>query len=150
MTKYTGKGVYGAFIPKIKISENEEKITNPGLKKLYRIYDEDNKAVADLIAFADETIDINNLKVIDPKKPWKSYEFKNANLKELLVPIFKDGKLIYDLPNLNEIRDYVNYQLTNEIWPEEQRIENPHEHYLDMTEKYYKVKNELLIKNKQK
>lgn len=127
----------------------KKKITNPGLKKLYRIYDEDNKAVADLIAFADETIDINNLKVIDPKKPWKSYEFKNANLKELLVPIFKDGKLIYDLPNLNEIRDYVNYQLTNEIWPEEQRIENPHEHYLDMTEKYYKVKNELLIKNKQ-
>ena len=107
-------------------------------------------AVADLIALDDEKIDINNLAVIDPKKPWKKYEFKNAHFKELLVPIFKDGNLVYDMPQLKEIRSYVNDQLTNEIWPEEQRIENPHEHYLDMTESYYKEKNELLTKNKQK
>lgn len=148
--KLCAKEENGRFIPKIKISENEEKITNPGLKKLYRIYDEDNMTVADLIALDDEKIDINNLAVIDPKKPWKKYEFKNAHFKELLVPIFKDGNLVYDMPQLKEIRSYVNDQLTNEIWPEEQRIENPHEHYLDMTESYYKEKNELLTKNKQK
>ena len=138
------------FIPKIKISENEEKVTNPGLKGLYRLYDNEGKAFADLIALKNEKLDFNNLSLIDPKKPWKKYDFTNVRAKELLIPIFINGKLVYKLPSLNEIREYVDYQLEYEIWQEEQRIENPHCHYLDMTLPYFQSKNELLTKNRKK
>lgn len=145
--KLCAKEENNEFIPKIKISENEEKITNPGLKRLYRIYDEEGSSIADLISSYDEVIP-SNLKVVDPKKPWKRYEFNNVKLKELLIPIFIDGKQVYKVPTLDEIQKYVAYQLENEVWKEEQRVENPHIHYLDMTEKYYELKNNLLSQNK--
>ncbi len=134
----------GKFEPRIKISENVEKVTNPALKALYRVYDVNNKAIADLIALHDENIrTAKSLEFIDPKKPWKKLEFKNCTFKELQHPIFINGKLVYKLPKLDEIRDYVSYQLNNEIWIEEQRFENPHCHYLDMTKSYYNLKSSL-------
>lgn len=139
----------GKFIPKIKISENVEKITNPGLKNIYRIYDEHGHAVADLIAMPDEEIDTSkSFRYVDPIKPWKQRTFNNFTAKKLLKLYVKDGKRVEDLPPLNEIRDYVKHQLENEIWQEEQRFENPHHHYLDMTPNYYEMKMNLLYKTR--
>ena len=137
------------FTPRIKISENVEKITNPGLKKVYRIYDENGHAVADMIAMPDETVDLSTpFRYIDPVKPWKQRSFSNCTLKQLLKLYVKDGKRVEQLPALNEIRDYVKQQLQNEIWQEEQRFENPHHHYLDMTPNYYEMKMNLLHKTR--
>ena len=139
----------GDFEPRIKISENIEKITNPGLKKVYRIYDENGHAVADMIAMPDETVDLSTpFRYIDPVKPWKQRSFTNCTLKQLLKLYVKDGKRVEKLPSLNEIRDYVKHQLQNEIWQEEQRFENPHHHYLDMTPNYYEMKMNLLHKTR--
>ena len=137
------------FEPRIKISENVEKITNPGLKKVYRIYDENGHAVADMLAMPDETVDLSTpFRYIDPVKPWKQRSFTNCTLKQLLKLYVKDGKRVEQLPTLNEIRDYVKQQLESEIWQEEQRFENPHHHYLDMTPNYYEMKMNLLYKTR--
>lgn len=136
----------GEFEPRIKISENIEKITNPGLKKLYRVYDT-GRAVADIIAKYDEELEgKTHVRFVDPKKPWKSRYFENCEFKNLQVQIFKDGKCVYELPDTKEIRDYVEKQLSEELWEEELRFENPHEHYLDMTPGFYELKMELLDK----
>lgn len=135
----------GIFQPRIKISENTEKITNPGLKKVYRIYDHEGNAIADLLAKADQKLDFSKpLRYVDPVKPWKNRYFENCTAKELQIPIFKNGKLIYEKPSINEIADYVHQQLENEIWEEEQRFENPHNHYMDMTPELYEEKMNLL------
>ena len=137
----------GEYQPRIKVSENVEKITNPGLKKVYRIYDETGKAVADLIGKYDEEIDLSKpFRYVDPVAPWRQRTFDNCTGKELQVPIFKEGKLVYEQPSLEEIRSYVNQQMKEEMWLEEQRFENPHVHYLDMTPNYYDMKMELLYK----
>ena len=137
----------GVFEPRIKVSENVEKITNPGLKKVYRIYNESGMAVADLIAMADEKIDLSKpFRYVDPKAPWRRRSFENCTAKELQVPIFKNGKLVYKLPTLDEIRDYVKQQMGDQMWQEEQRFENPHVHFMDMTPSYYEMKMELLHK----
>lgn len=134
-------------IPKIKISENVEKITTPCLKNLYRIYDETGFAIADLLACNNEDIDMSKpYRYIDPKKPWKQRYFENCKAVNLHKDIFKDGKLVYKCPNVNEIRDYVKYQLEKNIWQEEQRFENPHEHYIDFTPDLYEIKMNLLEK----
>ena len=135
----------GIFAPRIKVSENEEKITNPGLKTVYRVYDRDKKAIADLIALADEKVDFSGpYRYVDPRKPWKVRYFENCTAKPLQVPIFRQGKLVYDLPSVAEIAGYVKRQLAEEIWEEEQRFENPHAHYMDMTPAMYEVKMSLL------
>lgn len=135
----------GKFIPKIKLSENEIKITNPGLKKVYRVYDKEGKAIADLIALADEKIDFSAaFRYVDSKKPWKTRFFEECTVKELQVPIFISGKLVYRQPSLMEISDFVKEQLNGEIWEEEQRFENPHIHYVDMTPAMYELKMSML------
>lgn len=135
----------GEFVPRIKVSENEEKITNPGLKTVYRVYDEDQKAIADLIALANEKVDFAApYRYVDPRKPWKNRFFENCTVKALQVPVFREGKLVYDLPSVTEIADYVKRQLAEEIWEEEQRFENPHTHYLDMTPAMYEVRMSML------
>ena len=140
----------GQFAPRIKISENVEKITNPGLKKVYRVYNAEGKAIADLLAKADESIEFGGpVRYVDPNKPWKNRNFTNCTAKELQVPIFIDGKCVYERPALNAIRDYVQKQLDTEIWEEEQRFENPHSHYLDMTPDYYEMKMSLLYLSRQ-
>lgn len=146
------------WIPKIKVSENVEKITNPGLKKLYRIFDEKGYAISDLLTLTDETMDweydekkqiyhINTpYRYVDPTKPWKVRNYENCTAKELQVKIFEDGKLIYNSPNLKEVREYVKTQLDTSVWEEEQRFSYPHTHYVDMSPTLYQLKMDLLHK----
>ena len=135
----------GVFQPRIKMSENVEKLTNPGLKDIYRIYDHHGKAVADMIAVQGEQIDLMQpFRYVDPRKPWKNRFFEGGSAVNLRRLYVRDGERVEDLPPLEEIREYVRRQLAEEIWPEEQRFENPHRHYLDMTPDYYELKMGLL------
>lgn len=135
----------GVCEPRIKISEAVEKITNPGLKEVYRVYDEEGHAVADLLATHDETISTDRpFYYVDPEQPWKKRCFENFTVKKLQQPIIRDGKRVQPAVGLGHIRSYVREQLEKEIWPEEQRFENPHRHYLDMTPQYYELKMGLL------
>ena len=135
----------GKFIPKIKVSDTVEKITNPGRKHLWRIYDKRGYAVADLITLEDEIPDLTKeYTFIDPNKPWKSKSFVGCTMRQMLETVMIDGKRIKPSPSLDQIRAYVKNQLEHEIWPEEQRFENPHHHFLDMSPAYYKMKIELL------
>ena len=135
----------GKFLPRIKMSENVEKLTNPGLKDLYRIYDEHGKAVADMIALHGEDVDLSQpFRYVDPQKPWKNRFFAGFTAVNIRRLYMQAGRRVQELPTLSEIRDYVRMQLAQEIWPEEQRFENPHRHYLDMTPNYYELKMGLL------
>ncbi len=149
--KIVAVGEEGNFIPRIKVSENVEKITNPGLKSVYRIYNADGHAVADMIAMLDEVVDLSEpFRYIDPIEPWKQRKFINCTAKSLQKLYVKEGKRVETLPTLQEIRDYVKFQLDNEIWQEEQRYENPHKHFLDFTPDYYEMKMNLLYKTRSK
>ena len=135
----------GSFVPRIKVSETVEKITNPGLKQVYRIFGDCGQAVADLITGAEEEVDLTNpYRYVDPEKPWKNRHFENCTAKKLQKLIVKNGRRIAPVQSLKEIRAYVKRQLDTEIWPEEQRFENPHKHYLDMSPAYYEMKMNLL------
>ena len=137
------------FVPKIKLSENIGKITNPGVKQLYRVYSDKGASIADLITNAGETPkDGEDFTYICPDKPWKPRVFSNCTFRPLLQPLFREGKLVAKLPKLEEIRQYVQQQLQNEVWTEEQRFENPHQHYLDMSEGYYQMKLSLMQEHK--
>lgn len=143
--KLAAVGENGNFSPRIKVSENVEKITNPGLKDLYRVYDKDGHAVADMLAVCGEKVDMEQpFRYVDPQKPWKNRNFEGCTVKNLRRLYVQDGKRTQELPTLGEIRDYVKSQLKEEIWEEEQRFENPHRHYLNMTPDYYEMKMELL------
>ncbi len=136
------------FEPRIKISENMEKITNPGFKMLYRVYDQNGKAIADFITCREEIIDTSQpVAYIDPKKPWKKRVFENCTFRPLQEPVFLRGELVKKQVPVNEIRNYVKKQLEEEIWEEEQRFANPHVHYLDMSPSYYKMKSGFLGKS---
>ena len=145
--KLVAKEKDGKVIPKIKISENPEKITNPHFKKIYRIYDnETGKASADLLCVYDEVIDTSKpLEIFDPVETWKTKEFTNYTVRELLVPIFKDGKRVYTSPHIAEIRDYCMKEVET-LWDEVKRFENPHRYYVDLSEKLWNVKQSLLRK----
>lgn len=135
----------GKYEPRIKISEAVEKITNPGLKEVYRVYDEEGHAMADLIASYDEEIHTDApFRYVDPEQPWKNRSFVNFSVKKLKQPVIQNGRRVQPPKSLKEIREYVKLQLATEIWPEEQRFENPHKHYLDMTPDYYELKMSLL------
>lgn len=135
----------GVFVPRIKISENIEKITNPGLKDVYRIYDETGHAVADLITKAGEEIDMSQpYRYVDPQKPWENRYFKNCTAVKLQKPVILKGKKVMESEPLDIIRNRVKEQLSSEIWEEEQRFYNPHKHYLDMSPFYYEMKMGLL------
>ncbi len=143
--KLSAVGENGTFLPRIKVSENVEKITNPGLKDVYRVYDKDGHAVADLLAICGETVDMSSpYRYVDPQKPWKNRSFDGCTVRNLRKLYVRNGKRVEKLPKLDEIRDYVKEQLNHEIWEEEQRFENPHRHYLDMTPDYYDLKMSLL------
>ncbi len=135
----------GAYEPRIKVSETVEKITNPGFKRVYRIYGEEGYAVADLLTGFDEEVDMSQpYRYVDPEKPWKNRFFEHCTVKELQQLVIKNGKRTQPAKSLEEIRSYVADQLANEIWEEEQRFENPHKHYLDMSPDYYDMKMSLL------
>ncbi len=132
-------------VAKIKISENPEKITNPGLKKLYRLYNEEGYAIADLLTLYDEDInEVMKEAIVDSKRPWKAIDLSKCSVKCIQEEVIKDGELVVDLPSVKEIRDFVRQQLDHEIWEEEQRFEMPHIHYLDMSMKLYTLKTSLL------
>ncbi len=135
----------GKFVPKIKISETAEKITNPGIKEIYRVYDKEGKAIADYLTIKGEIIDTEHpVRYVDPVNYWKNRSFTDCTFKPLQQQIFQEGKLVYDLPGLKEIRDYVRHQLDHEIWKEEQRFENSHPHYMDMSPDMFELKMSLL------
>lgn len=141
----------GIMEPRIKVSESVEKITNPGLKSVYRVYNDKGHAFCDLIAKYDEKVDLDKpFRYVDPEKPWRKDYFKNCTLKSLQQLVIKNGKRTFEKENLKDIRDYVKYQLDNEIWDEEQRFENPHIHYLDMTPDFYEMKMNMLYELNQK
>ena len=134
----------GKIVPRIKISENVEKITTPHFKKIYRIYGKDGMAVADLICVHDETIDTTKpLELFDPAATWKRKTMKEYTAKELMVKIIEDGKLVYDLPSLQEIREHCSDELDT-LWEEVKRFANPHRYYVDLSEKLWDIKNDLI------
>ncbi len=135
----------GNIVPKIKISENVAKITNPHLKKVYRLYDKTTgKALADQLCVYDETIDETQpLTIFDPEATWKEKTLTDFTAKELLVPIFREGKLVYQKPTLNAIRAYCKAQVET-LWDEVTRFENPHNYYVDLSRKLWQMKQDLL------
>ncbi len=135
----------GSIEPKIKISENVGKITNPHFKKLYRFYGkESGMAEADYITLWDEVVDDSqDLVICDPDAVWKKKTMTDFTAKALLVPIFKDGRLVYDCPTLPEIQQYCREQVAT-LWPEVLRFDNPHNYYVDLSDKLMAIKNELL------
>ena len=137
----------GEFVPKIKISENTEKITNPGNKTIYRIYEkESGKIKADLICFADEVIDTEqDLLLFDPIETWKKTKLSGGTytVREILVPVFKNGECIYKSPTLKEIASYCCAE-KDTLWDETKRLFYPHRVYVDLSKKLYDVKKSLL------
>ena len=137
----------GSFTPKIKLSENIEKVTNPGNKTVYRIYDKrSGKIKADLICLIGETFDEKqSLKLFDPNAPWKKTTLAGGSytMKELLVPIFQNGECIYESPSVMEIQQFCSQQKET-IWEETKRFVNPQEIYVDLSDKLYQMKTALL------
>ncbi|MBK1811205.1 nicotinate phosphoribosyltransferase [Clostridium sp. YIM B02505] len=135
------------IIPKIKISENEEKITNPGFKKIYRIFDKDNDmAIADLIALNNEVIGTDStLEIFDPVYTWKRKKLSNFYVKDLMVQVFDKGKQVYESPSVLEIKDFASEE-TEKLWPEVLRFENPHTYYVDLSSNLWSLKQSLLHK----
>ena len=135
----------GNILPKIKISDNPEKVTNPHFKKVWRIY-EDGKALADLITLHDETLDPSQpLELFDPAYTWKRRTVVNYRAEELLRPIFRGGELVYPLPSLPEIAAYCDEQLALQ-WDEVKRFANPHEYYVDLSQKLWDLKQKMLTR----
>ena len=135
----------GELIPKMKISENVGKITNPGFKTLYRLFDLDtDRAIADLITLDDEPQPTGeDMEIFDPQNIWKHKTVTNYYAKNLRVPIFEKGKLVYDRPSIEEIRAYCLKQVDS-LWEEICRFENPQTYYVDLSEKLWDMKQELL------
>lgn len=136
----------GEIIPKIKISENVTKITNPHYKKLYRLYDrESGQALADLLCAYDEQPNSDELELFDPDFIWKRKTFTNFILCPLLEPIFLNGELVYSPPTIQKIRAYCQQQIDG-LWDEVKRFENPHKYYVDLSQKLWNIKQQLLAK----
>ena len=137
----------GHFIPKIKLSENSEKVTNPGNKTIYRIYEkESGKIKADLICLADETFDENEpLLLFDPLEPWKKTKLPGGSytMREIMIPVFRNGECCYESPKVMDIREYCRKELDT-LWDETRRLVNPHKVYVDLSKKLYDMKIELL------
>lgn len=139
----------GKTVPKINLSENVRKITIPSSKQVYRLIDKDSgKAIADVLTLDDEIIDETKPYVLfDPDFTWKRKEIENFVTRELLVPIFKGGKKVYEEPSLKEIRDYCLRQ-TDTLWDEVKRFENPHKYYVDLSKNLWAERNSLIEKFK--
>ena len=138
----------GTIEPKIKISQNVGKITNPHFKKLYRFYGNDTgKAIADYLCLHDESVDDSkDLEIFDPEATWKTKTVYNFTARELQVPIFKNGELVYQCPSLAEIRNYCASEV-DKLWDEVKRFDNPHTYYVDLSQKLWDIKYSLLKHN---
>ena len=141
------KNADGSFAPKIKLSENTEKVTNPGNKKIYRVYEEpSHKIKADLICLEDESFSSDKrLLLFDPAETWKRtvMEPGEYSLREIMVPVFLNGKCVYETPSVMDIRDYCAAEQAT-LWEETRRMANPHQIYVDLSQKLYDMKMQLL------
>lgn len=138
----------GDIVPKIKISENIEKITNPGFKKLIRFYDKDtHKALGDLVCMADEVIPYDSYTLFDPVTPWKKKVITNYTYKQLQVPVFVNGNLVYTTRDTLQTRDFCKEQMET-MWDEVKRLRNPHRYYVDLSLTLWNLKNRLIEENR--
>lgn len=135
----------GHITPKIKVSENVGKITNPHYKKVWRFYGRDTgKAIADYLSLYNETVDDSgDFEIFDPEATWKRKNVYHFEARELQVPIFRGGKLVYQLPNLEQIRAYCEAQVET-LWDEVKRFDNPHNYYVDLSQKLWDIKQSML------
>ena len=136
----------GTITPKIKISENVEKITNPGFKNIYRVYDKSTgKAEADFIYLRNERpVDVSKpLVLTHPTERWKKITFENYELRSLQVDVIKGGKLVYELPTLKDIKNYAKRELES-FWDEYKRLDKPHVYKVDLSDKLYELKTKML------
>ena len=142
------EGVNGEVVPKIKISENVGKITNPHFKRLYRFFGNDTgKAIADYMTVYDEVVDDSGeMEIFDPEATWKTKTVYNFTAKELQVPVFQKGELVYTCPPLEEVRRYCLEQVDS-LWDEVKRFDNPHNYYVDLSQKLWDIKYNLLKQN---
>ena len=141
----------GEIVPKIKLSENVGKITTPHFKKVYRLFGRDTgKAEADLICVYDETVDDTKpLEIFDPENTWKTKTLENFRAEELLLKIFENGKQVYTLPTLKEIRVHCKASLES-MWEEVKRFDNPHNYYVDLSEKLWNIKYSMIKEQRHK
>lgn len=142
--KLSAEGMDGVFEPRLKVSENIAKITNPGIKKIVRFYDLQGKAMADLIALDDEQFK-EPLTIFDPIQTWKRKTLTNFKTRELLVPVFRSGKRVYELPELKDIQTYAQKE-RDTLWDEVKRLVNPHRYIVDLSPKLYELRQDLLHK----
>ena len=135
----------GVIIPKIKISENVEKITNPGFKTLYRLFDKDNhKALADVMTLDGEEIpEIDGYEIFDPNAIWKKKKLCNFYAKNLRIQLFDKGECVYECPDIEDVRNYCKEQMET-LWDETLRFENPQTYYVDLSQNLWDVKNKLI------
>ncbi|HPY36580.1 MAG TPA: nicotinate phosphoribosyltransferase [Clostridia bacterium] len=143
--KLAAEIINGNMVPKIKRSDNPEKITNPGYKKVYRLYKKKNgKAIADLITLQHETIDPEKpLRIFDSIQTWKSMVLTDFTCRELLVPVYLEGKQVYNPPPVEEIQEYAKKELAS-MWDEYKRLLNPHVYKVDLSDSLYDLKQKLL------
>ena len=137
----------GEIVPKIKISENTEKITNPGFKEVYRLFSkESGEAIADVITlFGEEIDDTKPFEIFDPEHTWKRKILKNFTTEKLTIPIYEKGKLVYHSPDVHEIRKHCEKEI-DRLWDEVKRFEFPHKYYVDLSKQLWDMKSELLEK----
>lgn len=141
--KLSAEGQNGVFEPRLKVSENITKITNPGIKKIVRFYDFQGKAMADLIALEDEHFK-EPLTIFDPIETWKRKTLTGFKTRELMVPVFRGGKRVYDLPNLKDIQAYAQKECDT-LWDEVKRLVNPHRYIVDLSPKLFELRQSLLL-----
>lgn len=146
--KIVAKEEKGTIKPIIKISDNPAKITTPHYKRVYRVYGNKKRAIADYITIHDEVIDTSKpLVLFDPIHTWKRKEVTDYTVKEMQVKIFDKGRLIYDIPTLKEVRSYAQESL-NELWTELRRFSFPHKYYIDLSQELWDVKNAMIKKHR--
>ncbi|MHB1654257.1 MAG: nicotinate phosphoribosyltransferase [Desulfitobacteriaceae bacterium] len=141
--KMAAEGEAGIFRPRLKVSENVAKITNPGIKKVVRFYNREGIALADIIALEDEQFGVGPLTIFDPIQTWKQKTLRDFQTRELLVPVFRQGKKVYRQPALPEIQEYARRELKT-LWAEVKRLSNPHRYIVDLSANLYDLKQKLL------
>lgn len=142
--KMASEVVDGRMVPKIKLSDNPAKVTNPGYKKLFRLYGPDGMAIADLIALEEETLDETKpLRIFDPEHSYKNMLVEQFTARELLVPVFREGRQVYTSPSVAEIRAYARRELDT-MWDEYRRLMQPHIYKVDLSDRLYDLKKRLI------
>jgi nicotinate phosphoribosyltransferase len=147
--KLCAEEIDGVYVPRIKISENPAKVTNPGRKQVYRFYDKrSGRALADLIALEEEDFSTGEpIEIFDPNNTWKRMTLCDYTARKMLVPIFVDGQLVYETPSLKEITEHAQQELET-LWDEYKRLHSPHRYKVDLSKKLYELKHELLSKQR--